>query len=167
MPTAGEGFVEPRAREFSCTREGVRLDRALADETGCGRREARAWVRAGLVLVDGARLPAATRLARGARIVIEVGARSVAPIAAPELVVLAEGRDWLALAKQAGVHSVVGGSGLSIARALIETDTRFESASLHPRDGGLVHRLDRDTSGVLLAARTRESWLPRHPAQVS
>jgi 23S rRNA pseudouridine1911/1915/1917 synthase len=28
-----------------------------------------------------------------------------------------------------------------------------------PREGGLVHRLDTDTSGVIVAARTRDAWL--------
>jgi 23S rRNA pseudouridine1911/1915/1917 synthase len=45
-----------------------------------------------------------------------------------------------------------------VVNALVARHPECADASDHPREGGLVHRLDTLTSGVLLAARTRDAW---------
>jgi 23S rRNA pseudouridine1911/1915/1917 synthase len=153
---APPGFLVPRS--------GVRLDKFLAEATQSGRRSTRALIRDGAVRVDGHHCAASTKLVAGQTVSVEsmdtaAGDSVDAPPLLPTLDVLAEGRDWLAIDKPAGVHSVAGRSGNSMADLLIQEFPQAGSVSTSSRDGGLVNRLDRDTSGVLLAARDRESWL--------
>jgi 23S rRNA pseudouridine1911/1915/1917 synthase len=62
--------------------------------------------------------------------------------------------------KPAGVssQSLSAGETGSVASALAARFPECATASADPREGGLGHRLDRDTTGVLLAARNPESW---------
>lgn len=82
-----------------------------------------------------------------------------AAAATPAMRVIIDGPDLLALFKPAGVHTHRGRStptaadfveGLVGSQALV--GSREEEA-------GIAHRLDRDTSGVLLVARTRQTYL--------
>jgi 23S rRNA pseudouridine1911/1915/1917 synthase len=50
------------------------------------------------------------------------------------------------------------GDGATLAAALVARFPECAQASPDPREGGLGHRLDVGTSGVLLAARHRETW---------
>lgn len=76
----------------------------------------------------------------------------------PEGFILTAGPGWLALNKPAGmsVHNDPAGDALALAKFCVEQDdelarlTRYESISP-------AHRLDRETSGVLLLATHRES----------
>ena len=119
-------------------------------------------VRTGQVRVDGARVKTATRLATGQGIrVPPLNLSATPPDAAPTVLqqdardlrdmILYEDRDCLVFNKPFGL-AVQGGSG---------TNHHIDGmlASL-PNERGdrpvLVHRLDRDTSGVLLVARTRK-----------
>lgn len=62
-----------------------------------------------------------------------------------------------ALSKGACVHSVKG-EGISLADALEVERPMFCEASPNKSDAGLVTRLDFETSGVILGAKTREAW---------
>jgi 23S rRNA pseudouridine1911/1915/1917 synthase len=69
--------------------------------------------------------------------------------------------DIFAVYKPAGVHSVrlANGKGAaSIVDLLLEHNPSLVQAGKAPEDGGLVHRLDASTSGVLVGAATRKSW---------
>ncbi len=66
-----------------------------------------------------------------------------------------------AVYKPAGIHSVQlpgGQGGDSVASMLLESRPALAAAGKSPEDGGLIHRLDFSTSGVLLGASTREAW---------
>jgi 23S rRNA pseudouridine1911/1915/1917 synthase len=65
-----------------------------------------------------------------------------------------------AVYKPPGVHSVrlPSGGGESVADELLALHPGLSLSSKNPGDAGLVHRLDRDTSGVLLGATTRPVW---------
>jgi len=62
--------------------------------------------------------------------------------------------------KPAGLHSVrlPSGGGASLADMLLASDPCLAQASSNPGDAGLIHRLDRDTSGIVLGAKSREVW---------
>lgn len=74
--------------------------------------------------------------------------------------ILHEGGDWLVVDKPAGWHSVRGATRADAdGSGVVETwlaHGRPELADLP--ESGLVHRLDRDTSGCLVVARTRASY---------
>jgi 23S rRNA-/tRNA-specific pseudouridylate synthase len=66
-----------------------------------------------------------------------------------------------AVYKPPGVHSVRlpgGAGGESVADALLAQNHALVGAGRAPEDAGLVHRLDRGTSGILLGASTRDCW---------
>ncbi|MGJ7457023.1 RluA family pseudouridine synthase [Halomonas sp. MA07-2] len=72
--------------------------------------------------------------------------------------VLVEGRDWLVINKPAGL-AVHGGSGVKIGLIEALRQVREELDFLE-----LVHRLDRDTSGCLLLAKSRPALLALNAA---
>ncbi len=137
---------------------GQRLDNFLARHLrGVPRSHIYRIVRSGEVRVNGARAQASRKLEIADRVRVPPVAVDPAPQAAPprQYRVLFED-DWLlAVDKPAGV-AVHGGSGVSwgvIESLRSARDDRFLE---------LVHRLDRDTSGVLLLARRRSALTALH-----
>jgi 23S rRNA pseudouridine1911/1915/1917 synthase len=86
----------------------------------------------------------------------------VAPVPAAEipLLVLYADDDLVVVDKPAGLpsHPLRAGEGPSAAGALLARFPECAKASPDPREGGLVQRLDRGTTGVLVAARRRAIW---------
>ena len=114
-------------------------------------------IRSGEVRVNSGRAQAETRVAAGDRIrvppmrVAEPSAAAVAAVPAREFPVLFEDEHLLAIDKPAGV-AVHGGSGVS--SGVIE---QLRQARPQARYLELVHRLDKETSGVLLLAKKRSA----------
>ena len=136
---------------------GQRLDNFLLRELkGVPKTHVYRVIRAGEVRVNKGRAQADTRLALGDEVRIppvRVAAKpDDAPAAPPrEFPVVFEDEHLLAIDKPAGV-AVHGGSGLSF--GLIE---QLRRARPQARFLELVHRLDRETSGVLLVAKKRSA----------
>jgi 23S rRNA pseudouridine1911/1915/1917 synthase len=136
---------------------GKRVDLFLRDQMPLySRARLQSWIRGGRVVADGVPLKS-SYLLRGNEI-IEVEPVALPPLrATPEalpLVILYEDDDVVAVDKPAGmvVHAGAGCKTGTLVNALLH---RFETLSslggeLRP---GIVHRLDRFTSGVILAAR--------------
>lgn len=136
---------------------GERVDRALALLTGWSRADVQALVEAGAVLVGGQRVAKSRRLAEGE--IVEV-LREPEPAAppAPEdlpLVVRHEDSDVVVVAKPAGlvVHPGAGNPGGTLVNALLAHYPEIAGVG-DPLRPGIVHRLDRDTSGLLVVARS-------------
>lgn len=148
---------------------GQRLDNFLARTLkGVPKSHLYRIVRSGEVRVNGRRARPDARLAEGDRVRIPP-VRTAQPAtpaalaagaakAGERLVVLYEDDDLVALDKAAGV-AVHGGSG--IAHGVIE---RLRAARPQARFLELVHRLDRETSGVLLVAKKRSALTALHAA---
>lgn len=137
---------------------GLRLDQALARALPqYSRARLQGWIEAGAVLVDGRQLRAKEKVLGGEQ--VEVTARleadtRVAPEAHP-LAVVHEDRALFVIDKPAGmvVHPGAGNPRHTLQNALLALDPKL---ALVPR-AGLVHRLDKDTSGLLVVARTPEA----------
>jgi 23S rRNA pseudouridine955/2504/2580 synthase len=141
---------------------GQRVDNFLARELkGVPRSHLYRIVRSGEVRVNGRRVEASCKLAEGDRVrlpPVRTAARSeVAPLPV-EVPVLFEDAALVALDKPAGL-AVHGGSGVSF--GLIE---RLRAARPEAKFLELVHRLDRETSGVLLVAKKRAALVELHAA---
>lgn len=146
--------------------EGGRLDLLLAARfPGVGRRRWAEIFAAGAVEVDGRRARKGDRVAPGARVAL-AGAPptggALAPEPAPDapLDLLHVDARVVALAKPAGVpsHPLRTGETGTAANALVARFPECASAGRDAREAGLVHRLDRGTSGVLVAARDAAAW---------
>ncbi len=76
------------------------------------------------------------------------------------LSILYQDADLVAINKPAGMHSVMlaGNAEPSVASELVAMFPECTNASPDEREGGLAHRLDRDTSGAILAARNPTTW---------
>ncbi len=146
--------------------EAGRLDRILvARFPGVGRRRWAEMFAAGWVQVNGARAAKGARVTAGAEVTVRAApatGSALAPVPAPELAldVLHADARLLALNKPPGQpsHPLRPGETGTLANALVARFPECAAVGRDVREGGLVHRLDRGTSGVLLAARDMEAY---------
>jgi 23S rRNA pseudouridine1911/1915/1917 synthase len=137
---------------------GSRLDRALAARPEIGTRSlAEELVASGAVTVDGLARPKSHRLEPGS--VVEAALpRHEGLVAEPVSVALAyEDEDLVVVDKPAGIamHPGAGTTAGTLAAQLVTLGAR---GGEHPERPGIVHRLDRDTSGLLVVARTEPAF---------
>jgi 23S rRNA pseudouridine1911/1915/1917 synthase len=138
---------------------GERLDRFVASLPEIGSRGvAERLLTDGAVLLDGVRRPKSHRLAGGEEVELE-------PPAAPDGTLVAEPMGlriaWedehvLVVDKPAGlvVHPAPGHASGTLVHGLLE----HEVAGGDEQRPGIVHRLDRDTSGLMVVARSEEAY---------
>jgi 23S rRNA pseudouridine1911/1915/1917 synthase len=138
---------------------GERLDVALARlMPDHSRTRIRGWIDAGQVLVVGLRCKPRDVVQTGSSVTVRMS------VAAPSLKVLPESiplelthedRDLLVINKPAGlvVHPGAGNHEHTLQNALLGMDPSLAGL---PR-AGIIHRLDKDTSGLLMVARTPEA----------
>ena len=137
---------------------GLRLDQALAELfPDYSRTRLTTWLRAGAVRVDGALAAPRLRVRGGEQVSIEVPQEQAVPLA-PEPIALDLRHiddDLLVLVKPAGlvVHPAAGNWSGTLLNGLL---FRFPETAGVPR-AGIVHRLDKDTSGLLVVARTLQA----------
>jgi 23S rRNA pseudouridine1911/1915/1917 synthase len=136
---------------------GERLDQLLAEPLG-SRSHAQRAIDAGRVTVDGVVRPKRHRVAAGER--VEVAVEPVAATAAEAtadvpFAVLYEDEHLLVVDKPAGVvvHPARGHRGATLSEALADR----AAGGGDPARAGIVHRLDRDTSGLLVVAKSDEA----------
>jgi len=137
---------------------GKRLDAVLAQlEPALSRAQATRLIDSGSVLVGGAAVKPAHKLRAGERIEGSVPEPVVMTTVSGEeipLAILFEDADLVVVNKPAGmvVHPAPGHSGGTLVNALLHhcADLSGVGGELRP---GIVHRLDKDTSGVLVVAK--------------
>jgi 23S rRNA pseudouridine1911/1915/1917 synthase len=128
---------------------------------GLTRGDARRLLRRGRVQVQGAPAAKGRRLVAGERVRLPACSASTAPLPRPDLPLelLLVRPELVLINKPPGqpCHPLTPGESETVANALAARHPECVSAGPDPREGGLVHRLDRGTSGALLAARTPEA----------
>jgi 23S rRNA pseudouridine1911/1915/1917 synthase len=138
-----------------------RLDKVVAKLFGVSRGRAMDWIVEGRVRIDGKRAPKGAPVGPGARVSVERPPPDQ-PVPQPELPIRIVHADaCLVVAdKPAGMpsHPLKPGEKGTAANALVGRFPELASVGSQLREGGLVHRLDTDTSGLLLAARTGAAW---------
>ena len=122
------------------------------------RAAAQRLIEAGLVLVDDTPRPKNYRVDEGDRVVVsapEAPANAGESAAEVSFEIVYEDEHLLVVDKPAGVvtHPAPGHHGPTLAEALAPLAAGGE----HPERAGIVHRLDRDTSGLLVVARSDEA----------
>ena len=156
-----------RQLEVRDSDSGQRLDRFLADRLQLSRSAVRRLLARGAVSVD---QKVVAESAKGQN--LHAGSSvAVAPFARPEderalpdssksLVVLAEGPGWLAVDKPPGVavHPLQVDETGTLLNALIARSPRTHGVGEGGLRSGVVHRIDVDTSGVVLFATSEPVW---------
>lgn len=149
----------PGRHRFSIVDEdvGERLDLVIARHAGCSRTQAATHIATGRATVDGAVQRASFRPEGGETIEVEIPApqgRAVVPEQIPISVVF-EDEDLVVVDKPAGmvVHPAPGNWSGTLVNALLGRGQELADGG-GPERAGLVHRLDKETSGLLVVAKT-------------
>jgi len=137
---------------------GQRLDQVLAELLNdYSRTRIKSWIESGNVRVDGARLRPKDRVLGGERVEIEAELPAEVGVEAEaiDLDVVHQDAHVLVINKPAGlvVHPGAGNLAGTLQNALLHFDASLAQV---PR-AGIVHRLDKDTSGLMVVARTVEA----------
>ena len=141
---------------------GERIDRAVALLTGWSRGDVQALLARDAIVVDGRPVGKSHRLVEGAVIALLEEPASGAPPAADPSVdvdVRDAADDVVVVAKPAGlvVHPGAGHAGGTLVNGLVARFPEVAAVGDEQRPG-IVHRLDRDTSGLLVAARSTRAY---------
>ncbi len=152
--------VEFRNHQIDISEElaGLRLDQALARLfPQYSRQRLQGWIEAGAVRLNGAVPRSKDKVLGGEQVRIEAQIEAETAVAAESLPVdvIYEDDALRIINKSAGVvvHPGAGNPGRTLQNALLGLDPKL---ALVPR-AGLIHRLDKDTSGLMVVARTVES----------
>ncbi|MBQ7528489.1 RluA family pseudouridine synthase, partial [bacterium] len=149
-------IIEPSLR-------GVRLDAAISELMDISRSQVQRWISEELVKVDGRVVKGAQKLKAGQVVIVEIPPlKEAEPQADPKikLEVLYEDRDIIVINKPRGlvVHPGAGNSESTLVNGLL--------AHCHDLSGiggverpGIVHRLDKDTSGLMVVAKNDKAHL--------
>lgn len=142
---------------------GTRLDRVVSGLVpDCSRSRAAALISDGLILVDDAVKRAGYRVKSGETVTGRIEEQQVPSFPEPEsmpLSIIHEDEYLLVLDKPAGlvVHPGPGHAGATLVNGLLAYDPVFQEPHWDPVRPGIVHRLDMDTSGLILVAKTAKS----------
>jgi 23S rRNA pseudouridine1911/1915/1917 synthase len=137
--------------EFS----GQRLDQVLANLLpDYSRTRLKEWIDGGQVRVDGRQLKPKEKVLGGEQVSVQAEIADEVPMA-PERIkldVVHKDKDIFVLNKPAGlvVHPGAGNAAGTLQNALLHLDPKLNKL---PR-AGIVHRLDKETSGLMVVART-------------
>lgn len=137
--------------------QGRRLDQFLAGQTEFSRARLVRWLKAGQILVNERSRPASYRVRPGDRITVAVPRPEPTGLTpeALSLNIIYEDDDLIMVNKPPGlvVHPAPGHRRGTLLNALLHHCPDLAAVGDLNRPG-LVHRLDKDTSGVLVAAKT-------------
>ncbi len=143
------------------THEGKRLDRFIADAFDVSRSQAARLIKEGRVRIDGDTALDRRKLTAGLLVEID-------PIAAPPskalpeaipLDIVFEDEHLLAVNKVSGmvVHPAAGNWTGTLVNAVLHHTALARLSEAEPMRPGIVHRLDKGTSGVMVVAKTPEA----------
>ncbi|MGZ6339766.1 MAG: pseudouridine synthase, partial [Candidatus Limnocylindrales bacterium] len=134
-----------------------RVDRFVADRSGLSRSYVQRLISDGRLTVDGRPLRANTTVEHGWELVLEIPDPIPLDVVAQPipLGVVYEDADLLIVDKPAGlvVHPAAGHEDGTLVNALLARGTEYGGIA-GVRRPGIVHRLDRDTSGLLMVGKT-------------
>ncbi|GAA4617027.1 RluA family pseudouridine synthase [Actinoallomurus liliacearum] len=143
--------------------EGERLDAALARLFGLSRSRAAEVIAAGDVLVDGRAAVKSDRMQAGTWLEVTLPAPPSAPLPEPEPVpgmsILYEDADIVVVSKPIGVaaHPTTGWTGQTVLGGLLGAGHTIATSGAAERQG-IVHRLDANTTGAMVVAKSEIAY---------
>jgi 23S rRNA pseudouridine1911/1915/1917 synthase len=146
--------------EFTVDTPGERLDKIIVAHVGDGlsRVQIQTLIKEGLVTVNGAQVKSGIKLKGGEVISVTIPPREPVEAVKPEAIplnVLYEDKDIAVLDKPAGmtVHPGVGNETGTLVSALLARWPEIAAMEGVEKRAGIVHRLDKDTSGLIVVAK--------------
>jgi 23S rRNA pseudouridine1911/1915/1917 synthase len=138
------------------TEAGERLDRLAARRLETSRSLVQRIIQEGLIVVDGERVASSYRVRGGERVEARIPEERISPEGIPVPVVF-EDEHLLVVDKPAGlvVHPGAGNPSGTLVNALLG---RGIAGGEDPSRPGVVHRLDRDTSGLMVLAKGEPAY---------
>ena len=140
---------------------GERFDKVIATVLDLSRGRVKEIINDGSATVDGLPVRSGARATLGTSIsvIVEDIGEDLAPDASVSFEVVHEDGDIIVVDKPVGVvvHPGSGRSMGTLANGLLDRFPEIEGVGQRDR-WGIVHRLDRDTSGLLVVARTQRSY---------
>lgn len=143
---------------------GKRIDLVVGEALGLSRARVKTLFEEGAVRINHKKAKKGLMVAVGDALEVDVPEAQASTAAQADdtlaISVLHEDAQLVFVDKPAGVPSqpLQPGEQGTMANALISKFPEMSSVGDDPREAGLCHRLDVETSGVLLAARTRAAW---------
>lgn len=140
---------------------GHRADDAiLRSLPGFTRKEVLSLFEEGRVRLAGRRIKKGDRVPAGSELEIDAPSTAIEPDPTLPLEVLFESVDFVIANKPAGLPTapLVRTDARSLAAALLARYPEMRGVGFREREPGLVHRLDNETSGVVLAARNASAF---------
>ena len=149
-----------RTLTFTVDTPGERLDKIIVAHVGddLTRTQIQALIHDGQVTVNGAAVKAGVRLKGGETIHMVLPEAVVSPTVQPEPIALSvvyEDDDLAVIDKPAGlvVHPGAGNPSGTLVNAILSRWPEIGEMTYEPKRRGIVHRLDKDTSGLILVAK--------------
>jgi 23S rRNA pseudouridine1911/1915/1917 synthase len=148
--------VESRSFDVDPADAGERLDRLASRRLGMSRSLVQRLIGDGLLLVDDEEFPPSYKVRAGQRVEAQVPEEGLSPEEIPVPIVF-EDEHLLVVDKPAGlvVHPGAGNPSGTLVNALLD---RGIAGGDDPSRPGVVHRLDRDTSGLLVLAKGEPAY---------
>lgn len=154
--------TDPRLEQLAMVPQpfaGRRVDQAAAELfPQYSRSRLQQWIETGNLTVDGRNATVKQRVVGGERLLLQATVAVVSEWVAEDLPldIVYEDEDLLVIDKPVGVvvHPAAGHPGGTLVNALLHHDP---SLATLPRCG-IVHRIDKDTTGLLVVARTLEAY---------
>lgn len=151
--------------EFSNDKRGERLDKVIVAHVAerFSRAQVQSWIEGGQVTVDDVSMKAGVRLKGGERIrVVLLSTQEISSDVEPQAItldILYEDDDIVVINKPAGlvVHPGVRNEQGTLLNALLARYPEIANIPIAAKRRGIVHRLDKDTSGIILAARSTQA----------
>lgn len=158
-------LTSERAKESAIVTQsydGVRLDYFLAEYFQLGRRHAKSSVQEGLVEVNQRLVrKAAWQLTAGDNVSVTLPPLALIADEGAPLQIHLETPNFVVVEKPSGLATAPLSTRErgTLANALVAHYPEMQGVGFHPREPGLLHRLDTGTSGLVVAARNQEAFL--------
>ncbi len=145
---------------FTVSTSGERLDKLVVEQVGdsLSRAQIQAMIKDGKVTVNGAQVKSGIKLKGGEQISVTIATREETETVVPEaitLTVVYDDPDFAVIDKPAGmtVHPGVGNEKGTLVSALLSRWPDIAKMNIVEKRVGIVHRLDKDTSGLIVIAK--------------
>ena len=136
---------------------GERADVVLGRRMpGLSRRVARALALRGALRCNGVRVPPSHRVAKGDRLELEVAATPA--VDPPRVLACTDAFVYVDKPADMHTHRLRPSDPPALADAVALVHPECATSSDDPREGGALHRLDRETTGVVAFARSPAAW---------